>query len=403
MGVSPPVNPGRAVRSLVAPGALALVLGSMPLACGGPDGGRGGPGGGIGLTGPDSDGATEGDDAPDEDGSTGGTSDVDDGGPGGGVPKFDVSAGGGEPAPAEEECASVDEAAELVPLPADIIVVVDNSGSMGFEAAQIQAHLNAFSAQIIASGIDVHVVLISSYPNSGYGICIDPPLGGGGCPGADDNAPTFTHVGVSVSSHNAWQQVLGTHAQWAGAMRPDAVKHIVVVTDDTSNLGWAAFDAQFQALDPSYAGYVHHSVVCHSNCQSAAGIGTDYITLSNTTGGVAADLCGQDFQAVFDVLTTEVIGGSVLACDFAIPEPPEGMDFDPEAVNLEFDDGMGGVLPVGYVESALQCSGVVDGWHYDDPALPTTIVMCPQTCEKMQAADNGTINIQFGCATIPAG
>ena len=384
--------------------AVVVALGVGLVGCGDLDGrpdGADGPGIG-GLTGV-SGGETE---TGGEDGTAGGdaTEGVDDqGSADGGGPKFDIgSADDGSP-PGEEECAAVDEAAELVPLPADIIFVVDNSGSMGYEVAEIQARMNDFSSQIVASGIDVHVVLISSYPNSGYGICIDPPLGGGGCPGADNNPPTFTHVNQAVGSHNAWARVLSTHGQWAGAMREDAVKHLVVVTDDTPNMGWSNFDTQFKALHPSYADYVHHSVVCHSNCASAAGIGTEYITLSNNTGGVAADLCDQDFQAVFDVLSTEVIGGSALSCEFAIPPPPDGMEFDPNEVNLEFDDGMGGVTPIGRVDTAADCPNVVDGWHYDDPITPTMIVMCPQTCDKMQLAEDGSVTIQFGCATIPAG
>ncbi|MCA9705226.1 MAG: VWA domain-containing protein [Myxococcales bacterium] len=303
----------------------------------------------------------------------------------------------------EEECAAVSEDADLVPLPADIIFVVDNSGSMSFEAAEIQARMNDFSSQIIASGIDVHVVLISSYPDNGNGICIDPPLGSGGCPGTDDNPPTFTHVDERVASHDAWERLLATYDQWAPTIRAESSKHIVVVTDDTSNMDWMDFDAQFLALDPSYAGYIHHSVVCHSNCASAAGIGTNYIDLSNATMGVAADLCDQDFQAVFDVLSTEVIGGTELACEFEIPPPPDDMEFNPDQVNVEFNDGMGNVLEIGRVDGAADCPNVTDGWYYDDPMNPQMILVCPQTCDKMQGALNGAISIAFGCATMPAG
>ena len=302
-----------------------------------------------------------------------------------------------------DECAAVSEAAELVPLPADIIFVVDNSGSMSFEAEQIQAEMNDFSAQIIASGIDVHVVLVSSYPSNGNGICIPPPLGSGGCPNVDDNPPLYTHVDRRVSSHDAWQALLQTHPDWGPAWRAESSKHIVVVTDDTSNMDWDEFDPQFLGLDPSYEGYIHHSVVCHSNCASAAGIGTNYIELSMMTGGVAADLCDQDFQAVFDVLSTEVIGGTQLACEFEIPSPPDDMEFNPDQVNLEFDDGMGGILPIGRVDSAADCPNVTDGWYYDNPAAPQLILMCPQTCDKLQLSQSGTINIAFGCATTPAG
>src|SRR6186997_144581 len=44
--------------------------------------------------------------------------------------------------------------------PADIIFVVDNSGSMTAEAGFVQQNLNSFSRGITMTGIDVQVVLI---------------------------------------------------------------------------------------------------------------------------------------------------------------------------------------------------------------------------------------------------
>ena len=86
----------------------------------------------------------------------------------------------------------------------------------------------------------------------------------------------------------------------------------------------------------------------------------------------------------------------------AIPPPPDGMDFDPDQVNVEFDDGAGGILDIGRVESPAECAGVTDGWYYDDPMAPTRIIVCPQTCTKIQGFDMASISIKFGCATIPA-
>ncbi|MGH1344619.1 MAG: vWA domain-containing protein [Nannocystales bacterium] len=354
--------------------------------------------GGLSSTGSGTDGTGDTTSTPggSGEGSSGGSS-------GGDGPKFDLGAAPSGDLPEEEECAAVSEAAELVPLPADIIFVVDNSGSMTFEAAQVQERLNDFSTQIIDSGIDVHVVLISSYPNSGNGICIDPPLGAGGCPGSDTNLPLFNHVNRQVSSSSAWADILNTAAQWTPFMRAESSKHVVVISDDDPNISAEAFNTGFTGLDPTYAEYIHHSVVSHSNCPTAADIGQPYIDLTNDRGGVAADLCDQDFQAVFDALSTEVIGGTQLACEFEIPEPPNGESFDPDKVNVEFNDGLGGILPIPRVDSAAECAAVLDGWYYDNPAAPTRIVMCPQTCEEAQVAKNGSISIAFGCETIVPG
>ena len=327
-------------------------------------------------------------------GSSGG--DTDDGTTTGGEEEGSSSTG-------EEACAAVSAEAELVPLPADIIFVVDNSGSMSFEAGEIQDRMNDFSSQIIDSGIDAHVVLISSYPNNGNGICIDTPLGSGGCPNDDTNLPTFLHVDERVGSHDAWQRLVGTHDQWADSMREESSKHVVIVSDDDPNWTDDQFNTAFLALDPSYEGYFHDSVVTHSNCPSSAGIGQDYIDLSIATGGVAADLCDQDFQAVFDALTTAVLGGAALSCDFAIPDPPEGEVLDPDAVNVDIGSAMAPLDTIPRVDDLMGCDAVMDGWYYDNPDDPTQIYLCPQTCESLQAIKDGVINIGFGCETILPG
>lgn len=366
---------------------LSIVLAT---ACGGEDGGRasgGDAGGGISLSGADSLDETAGDQD---------TDDPLDPIPDVGDPSADGPGG-------EEECASQVTPAENKKQPADIIVVVDNSGSMDFEAAAVQANLNAFSQQIVDSGIDVHVVLMSSYPGDGNGICIDPPLGIGGCDDNDNNPPLFTHIDSRISSNDALVQILDHQPTWSAVVRPDAALHLMIVSDDESEIAALEFDAGLKALDPNYALYKLHGIVCTSQCEETADIGNVYITLGQLTGGIISDLCLQNFQPVFDQLATEVISGAQIACEWDVPVPPEGEDFDPTKVNVEFDDGMGGGFEIGYVESAAECPNVVDGWYYDNPAAPTKILACDQTCQKIQGVETAQINISLGCDSIPAG
>jgi hypothetical protein len=44
-----------------------------------------------------------------------------------------------------------------------------------------------------------------------------------------------------------------------------------------------------------------------------------------------------------------------------------------------------------------QCGDKV-GWYYDDPAKPTTVVLCPKACESVAAG--GSVDIAFGCKPI---
>jgi hypothetical protein len=327
------------------------------------------------------------------------------------------------------ECASFTEMADNKIQPADILIVVDNSGSMDDEVGWVRDNLSGlngvnpgFSRQITNSGIDISVVLISSYPGQGNGICVEPPLGSGGCPAMDNNPPDFLHINQEVGSSNGLDLALATHPQWASAWRPSAAKHVIIVTDDDATLPAPAFDAAFTALDPSYAGYKFHGIFAFSDpdfcnpfntdpcCQGFGGFenvaadeGRVYKELVGQTMGVQGNLCEQNFQPVFDAVATAVIAGATLACEWDIPPLPPGESLDPDKVNVLFTPGTATQETIGRVDDPSECATVTDGWYYDDPANPTKVLVCPQTCARIQGVDGARIDIQFGCATVPAG
>ena len=41
-----------------------------------------------------------------------------------------------------------------------------------------------------------------------------------------------------------------------------------------------------------------------------------------------------------------------------------------------------------------------DGWYYDDPISPSTLVLCPATCQRVGSDTQGTLDIILGCQTI---
>jgi hypothetical protein len=349
----------------------------------------------------------------DSDSASGGSDDVaDDTVDTGGIPKLDIgSADTG--LDTDNECAAVSETATVGTQPADIIVVVDNSGSMAAEAGFVQQNMNVFSSQIFLANIDAHVVLISADDSDEAGICIAQPLGSGTCPD-DTNLPGYLHIPQGVGSNDALQRILDNFPTWAPQMRPTASKHIIVVSDDDSNLSANDFNNQFLALDPSHAGYTFHAIASPEDeilaciqgtscCLLAAALSEVYLDLTALTGGIFGNLCDQNFGPIFDEVSMAVVQGSALACEYEIPPPPAGMDFDPDEVNVQFDDGMGGMLAIGRVDDPTQCGGVANGWYYDNPAMPTRIVLCPQTCTTIQGFTMASVSIAFGCATVPAG
>jgi hypothetical protein len=328
---------------------------------------------------------------------------------GGGLGGSGGSFGGSGPTTMPDAaCQAISQQAQNQTRPADIIIAIDSSGSMDEEAKWVQQNMNTFSQQIIAAKIDVHVVLISAYPAEENGICIEPPLGSGGCPTKDTNPPVFLHVDEEVSSHDALELLVKTYPQYRTSLRPTATKHFVVVTDDESDVAAAKFTSDLVVLDPpSLTGFKFHGIFSYTpgdndHCKGfSAGEGKIYKQLVAQTGGVSGDLCLQDFKPVFDQLARAVISGSKLACEWQIPAPPPGKTFTPSQTNIAYG-GTAGQRQIPWVDSASACASAKDGWawFYDDNTRPTKISVCPEACTAIQGDAMAKIDIYFGCPTV---
>ncbi len=323
-------------------------------------------------------------------------------------------------ADSEETCAEVSETAIAEKAPADIVFVVDNSGSMTAEANMVQNNMNKFSSQIVNSGVDAHVVLITapsiglgSIGAGGNGICIKAPLGSGNCP-LDSNLPEYRHVPSTIGSTDALLQIKATYSTWKQSLRPGAALHFVAVSDDNSLLMPAAtFTQSMAASNPPITDFTFHAIVSPVGpieacippdmhcCNLTASEGNVYKKLVNQTGGVLGDLCKQEFGPIFDELATQ-ISQIAIACQWEIPEPPEGEELDPKKVNVDFVDDQGQTHQIGYIDSKNECGNVENAWYYDDPADPSKIYVCSQTCDWMHDQEKAEIVIKFGCETLPA-
>jgi hypothetical protein len=340
----------------------------------------------------------------------------------------------------DSACVATSSEAQIGVLPADIILVVDNSDSMTDEAGFVQASMNDFVGAIVSSGIDAHVILISADSNDSQGICVPAPVGSGSCPG-DTQPPTFVHVLQEISSSNGLERVLSTYPQWSQYLRPSATKTIAIISDDDSGMSAAAFTSQIVALDPTFTDFKFDAIIppydydhedcvwCMvpapigpGDCTVAAGCdrccgpdpflsfactaypdgdGQVYRDLVNQTGGVEGDLCNQDFLPVFQDMATEVISGAQVSCVYDIPDPPGGEQIDYSQVNVEWISTPGATPElILNVPGGLSDCGPNGGWYYDDPAAPTQVLFCPDTCSFVETSTEGRVDVMFGCATI---
>jgi hypothetical protein len=324
-------------------------------------------------------------------------------------------AGGSGGNEGDANCFAVGQEVRSQTLPADIIIVVDNSLSMADEAAFVQNNLNQLFARIDQSKVDTHVVVLSDHGNRG--ICVPPPLGTGNCStrGGDSLPPGLLHVPVEIGSHDGLNELYDALPLYRSALRTASVKSVVIISDDNATErpynNADQFIADFTNLDAilrngpgGTRSWKMHGIVSFRNasdgCPSASlgSAGTIWREIIQKTGGVEGDLCTQNFQPVFDKIAESIVQSSTpLDCEWAIPSPPAGQVFDPNRVNLDFTRQGQASERIYYVDGASQC-GTNGGWHFDDSVNPKRVVSCPTSCAVLKAAQNARVDVVFGCA-----
>jgi hypothetical protein len=124
---------------------------------------------------------------------------------------------------------------------------------------------------------------------------------------------------------------------------------------------------------------------------SAGGTGRPFVV--NTGQNVT-----QDLLSALDAIRTRA-----LTCEYKLPAPPSGT-LDYFRVNVQFTAGNGQVTSIGNVADRTACDATRGGWYYDVPpgagGGPSSVVICPASCEPLQADDRGQVDIVLGCRTV---
>ncbi|AKT38810.1 uncharacterized protein CMC5_029560 [Chondromyces crocatus] len=290
---------------------------------------------------------------------------------------------------------------------------------------------------------------------SNQSICVSMPLSGTSCSPIPNqpvnNPPIFYHYSLAIGSHNSLCRALDSFAGgvadqfgfapggWSEWLRPDSLKVFVELTDDgvtcsttrlspnvTLNDGdneaggitaAAQFDAALLALSPEHFGtadnrnYVFYSIVGVSDnnpptapyvaadpmvttrCNTAVAPGTGYQALSRTTGGLRFPLCQVgSYNAVFQAIAEGVIAGATLACEFPVPDAPQGETIDLKSVQVQYTPSAGDPQIYDQVDGASACTA---GAFYIEA---DTIRLCPDACAVVQADAAAKIDVLFACA-----
>ena len=345
--------------------------------------------------------------------------------------------------PNGDTCAATSAAATLIKQPVDIVLVLDNSGSMEDELDAVEKNINVKFASILQqSGVDYRVILISRHrkaarsdsEEASTSICVASPLSGlATCPAPQPvNSERFFQYSIKIESTDSFDQILASYNQpdkfklttlgWSEWLRPGAKKVFLEMTDDNAVMAIDTFVQKLSALSPAQFGtdvahptFVFHSILglqqkapvtapylasepiqtatCTGGNNTVANAGVGYQELSRRTGGLRFPLCAfESYDAVFSTIANDVVTKSQLACDFDIPTPSDGQELDLSKVAVAFSqDGVSTPVQFGQAKTPADCQAsafYIESNH---------IYLCPDTCATVKAGNGAKVDVLFTC------
>jgi hypothetical protein len=319
-------------------------------------------------------------------------------------PVADSAGAGGEAA--AEACQGVSVEAEVVPV--DLFVMMDRSQSMGFPvegstmtrwealrdavqsfaedpaAAEIRAGIGFFSLSGVANDdLDCDP---DNYAEPSVPIGLLSEVGGDLVAAFDDIepaglTPTVPALQGAVSYARGWAQD-----------NPERATLVVLVTDGYSTQCGNALDEVASAAREGFESAEHIRTFVIGVGDVAKFNLDNYARAGGTMKAFLTD-AGDVTESFVTALNN--ISNRDLACEYGIPEPPDGMKLDTDKVSVIYTPASGSPEEVPSIVSMSDCAkSEHGGWYYDNPTNPSKITVCPCTCARLQA---GRVDVRLGC------
>lgn len=343
----------------------------------------------------------------------GGQGGASDGGSGGSL--FAGGSGGGDTGPTiGEDDACATSAVEGKTLPVTMLIMFDKSASMLDDQkwAGAKAALIAFFQDDATAGLSIGLRFFpDDAPASGCNdqVCsvdacaqpLVPPAPLTAAPA--DSDPQQKALVDAVNSKMPGGQTpmyaaLGGAEQWAKANAAAGEKStvVVLVTDGeptTCNTDIGAIASLAQAARDE-SGVLTYAIGMLGSDQAQL----DQIAAAGGTEKALLASAGSVSTKLIEALTS--IKKAQISCTYDLPEPSMPGDvIDPGKVNVNYHDGKGGVVTMPRVGGLDACPSTY-AWYYDDPAMPTSIQLCPATCASLQSNPSALVKILLGCETV---
>lgn len=360
----------------------------------------------------------------------------------------------------DSACATQSANATLVKKPVDIIVLIDNSGSMTEEIVGVQKNINTNFATILdGSGLDYRVIMVSRHGKAtvGQSICVEAPLSGiplDGCkptpvapavfPAKPVNNPgKFYHYSTEIASQDSWCKILSTFNTpdefslapngWSEWLRPEAFKAFIEITDDRTSCGVyndsntvaggivaaAKFDTALQALSPAQfsdpvantRNYRFYSIVAmaYNNPPTAPYEPMDPILITKCptaanpgTGHQALSVLTDSLRfplcdtTSYDVVFQAIAAGVIAGAKVSCDFP---VPEAPMGKKIDLASVVVQYTPggMGNASDFIQVADAAACKPNGFYLTTGTIHLCPETCTVVQADPKAAINVLFAC------
>jgi Mg-chelatase subunit ChlD len=308
--------------------------------------------------------------------------------------------GGGGGAGGGDAGACVTTSAESRRIPVDIVFVIDRSGSMsGSKWEGTKSALNTFFNDPASAGISAGLVFLPAQKpdvcNPASYSVLDVPIGVLPANAFElTNAIPFYPLGSSTPTWPALKGALMAATAYQDSHPSHKV--VLVLATDGDPTGC-------QPLDMELVAGLAESAYNYNGVRTYV-IGVAGSTIANLNKIAAAGGTTKAYDITQDISEFSAkiaeIRKETLACDFELPEPPDGMQLVPGLVNFTYTpNGAPDAKIVPRADDLADCKDQ-PGWYYDSNAAPSKIILCPASCATVQADSEAKVDVLFGCDSI---
>lgn len=297
----------------------------------------------------------------------------------------------------------------------DVIIIVDNSGSMlGEMPAVFKGVFNELIPAMDNVELDYNIILFTEAQTLRSQ-----------CPTCIESLPKVNLIDVRVNSTDGLSMFTSHEEKVSPHLRQDSLKVFVNITDDNSTLSGFDFDKQLRDAYPGQfydansgkRNYIFHSVigvevpnelnvgmpadqpVVNDRCSTAPNAGQVYQQLSRSTNGLRFSVCSKEirYDDIFTQIVSQTNNIGRIPCTILLPQPSNPKrKADPTRIGMQAQLA-NEQLPKALYEIAPTERCDAEAFYTVNIEKKTYIKLCPALCDDLNAASGSTLQIATGC------